>query len=319
MRKKMAGLVGALILFATGASAEYPEKPINWVFPNKAGGGIHNLALSTLNIIQGDIPQSINVTTMPGAGTVAGTRFVAEQPADGYTFLFIHDAPFQTSAMGLLGFELLDHMEPVARVAQFCLGLFAGGDAPYSNLAELQAYAIEHPNEINAAINIGSLSHINMLRLEEELGIDLNLVSVGGGGAASRQALISGEIDLIDNSPTEIGSQVRAGDVTALAWYGSERHPSLSDLSTMGEQGFQTPRTSCAYGYLWGRKDLPQEIKDYWSDIFTEAFSDPTNRDELMKQTNMPSALLTGAELAKFSKEMNDERRSAFERFGLVK
>ncbi len=319
MHKKMAVVAGALMLFATGASAEYPEKPIQWVFPNKAGGGIHNLALATLNIIQGDIPHSITVTTMPGAGTVAGTRYVAEQPADGYTFLFIHDAPFQTSAMGLLGFELLDQIEPVARVAEFCLGLFGAADAPYSDLKGLQAYATEHPNEVNAAINIGSLSHINMLRLEEELGIDLNLVSVGGGGAASRQALISGEIDLIDNSPTEIGSQVRAGDVTALAWYGSERHPALPDLSTMDEQGFETPRTSCAYGYLWGRKDMPQDVKDYWSGVFNDAFADPAKRDELMERTNMPSALLTGEELATFSKEMNDERRSAFERFGLVK
>lgn len=275
------------------------------------------LALTVADLVKDDVPQPINISPMPGAGTVAGTRYVAEQPADGYTMLFIHGSPFQTAAMGLLNLDVPGEIEPIVQVADFCFGIFVAPDSPFDSISDLQAHAKEHPGELNAAGNVGSFSHTNMLRLQKLLGVEFNMVPIGGGGAATRAALISGEVDVIDQAAVGMPDVLRAGQAKGLVWYGDERDPNLPDIPTLTDEGFTPPPGMCTYGYLWGRADLPEEIKAYWAETITKALSTPEGSQAVLDKTSLPVNLLTGAEMRDEAETLADQIEADIIEFGL--
>ncbi len=213
---------------------------------------------------------------------MTGTRFVVGQPADGYTLLFIHEAVLQTGAMGTLGFATLEKLQPIADVSKSCPATFTRADAPYSNLAELAKYGKAHPGKVRAGVNIGALSHVEMLALGDALDFDLRVVHAGGG-AAVRQEILSGDVDLGDQNPAAVASLVKAGKLKALAYYGSTRHPDLPDVSTMDEQSYKTPSVMCNHAYFWIRRDAPQAVKDYWTNLLKTQLMDPANKAKLEK------------------------------------
>ncbi len=253
MKRLIATVLTAAALFTAPvapAKADYPEQPITIVFPNKAGSGYHKIILGILSVLEDKIPTSVGVQAMPGAGTAAGARFVQSRAADGYTLMFIHEATIQASILGMLGFDMNEEFEALARVNTSAGGQYARPDAPFSNLTELQAYAKEHPGEVRASINTGALSHIDILNISEELGIELRLVHVSGGDSGSRQALLSGDVDIIKVNPVSMKAMVTDGMVKPLSYYGTSRHEFLPDIPTTEEQGFALPLTSSVHGYL---------------------------------------------------------------------
>ncbi len=275
--KSVVVILAGILLAPAAALAEYPERPIKIIFPNKAGSPYHQIVLGVLSLIEDEIPQPVGVQAMPGAGTSAGTRFVLAQPADGYTLLFIHDAVLQTAKFGMLG-EGIESLEALAQVNRSSPALYARGDAPYNNLNELVEYAKEHPGEVKAGINTGAAAHLEMVGLKDALGVDLNFVHVGGGGTGFRQALLAGDVDVMHTNPGgAIEELEQQGMVKALTYYGEERHAQLPDVPTMDEQGFETPIVMQLYGYFWIRSDAPDEVKQYWSGILEEALTDPDN------------------------------------------
>lgn len=282
MLGRIFALVAALLTCAQSAVCQYPEKPIRVVFPNKAGGGYHKIILAMQPYLEEQAERPIVIQAMPGAGTVAGTRFVANQKADGYTLLFIHEAALIASSIGRLGFPLTDRLEPLARIVKSCPATFARADAPYSNLTELAAYARENDRPIKGAVNVGATSHVEMLTLGRSLGFKPRIVHAGGGGAA-RLALLSKDVDLSQDNPSGVRSLMEAGTLKALAYYGDERHPAIPATPTMAEQGYETPEAMCNTGYLWIRRNAPSEAKEFWRTILREVTQSEEIEESLEK------------------------------------
>jgi tripartite-type tricarboxylate transporter receptor subunit TctC len=302
---------------APAAAAGYPDKPVKIIFPNAAGSANELSILAITAKLKGVVPVPIAVVAMPGAGTAAGTRFVASQPADGYTMLFIHEAPLQTSALGMLGFDFLDKFEPLVRVNSAFPADYARADAPFSNMKELQAYAKAHPDTVRAGINTGALSHFEFLSIENLLGIKLRLVSIQGGDAGFRQAILAGDIDLMDTDPHTAAGMASAGQIKALTYYGDQRHADLPNTPTFAEQGFETPDVLGNHGYLWIRKDAPEEAKQYWRDVLKKLLTDPAAKADLDKQLGIDIGYLAGSELQKLVEQQYAHRLALIKQFGV--
>ena len=314
-------LAAALIATITGAAtvaaaADYPDKPVHVIFPNQAGGGYHQILLAMQPILEKAMPVPMVVQAMPGAGTVTGTRYVVDQPPDGYTLLFIHEAAFQSGAMGTLGFPTLEKLQPIAEVSDSCPATFARGDAPYSNLAELAAYVKAHPDSIRAGVNIGALSHVEMLALGNALGFKPRVVHAGGGGGV-RQALLANDIDLGDQNPAAVAALVKAGQLKALAYYGTTRHPDLPDVPTMAEQGFETPTVMCNHAFFWIRRDAPQAVKDYWTNLLKTELLKPDNKASLEKTLGVDIVFVGGHDMDVLADKLWKDRLDIVEEFGL--
>ena len=311
-----AAVAAAITLTCSSAIAEYPDKPVRIVFPNKAGSGYHKIILALVEELKSNIPHTIAVQAMPGAGTSAGTRFVQEQADDGYTLLFIHEAAFQTSAFGMLGFDILEEFQPLVRTNSNIPSLVTRGDAPFSNIAELRKYAGTNP--VKAAINTGALSHLEFIGLSDTLGIDLRLVHVGGGGAGFKQAVLAGDVDLIHTNAGSVRGLVDAGQLKMLSYYGGgERHVMFPDIPTLEEQGFDTPGTVGNNGYLWIRRSAPQEAKDYWINILEAVLTNPESESKLEEILGVDMGYLSGDDLEKLARELYDQRAGYIKEFGI--
>jgi tripartite-type tricarboxylate transporter receptor subunit TctC len=84
---KMAAAGFALLGSAMSAQAGWPEQPIEMVCATDAGSGAANWCLLMAELVGNDLGQPINVLFKPaGAGNEAAT-YVAQRPADGYTWL----------------------------------------------------------------------------------------------------------------------------------------------------------------------------------------------------------------------------------------
>lgn len=287
----------ALVASTTVAQAgSYPEGPVTVVFPNNAGGGFHTMLLAMQPMIEAEIGQALAIQTMAGGGTTVGTRFVTDQPADGYTMLFIHDGAFLTGAVGTLGFNTLDKLDPVAQVAESCSGVFTSPRAPYKSLAELRAYAQENPGKVRGGVNVGTLSHIKMVALSDMLGVEIRPVPIGGG-AKVRQALIAGDVDLMVQPPSSEAGMVKAGDEVALAVSGKVRSSSMPEIPTIEEQGMGPLPLMCSGAFFWLRSDTPAEIEQFWVDALTAVFTNPDNVKKLAEEHGITTALVAGDDM----------------------
>src|SRR4029079_10016220 len=76
---------GVLALFAAGASAAYPERPITMIVPWGAGGGTDAVARFFAAYMEKDLGQPVNVVNRTGGNVVVGHSASAQAGADGYT------------------------------------------------------------------------------------------------------------------------------------------------------------------------------------------------------------------------------------------
>lgn len=312
-----------MILFSTPtiSSADYPEKPVTVVFPNKAGSTYYTIILSIMNELADKIPQPVGIQPMPGAGTATGSRFAIEQPADGYTLLFIHEGVLQVSKLGMLGHDALKVLEPLAEVVSTSPTIWARADAPYNNFKELADYAIKNPGKIRTAMQTGAPSHVIMAAFADSIGAadSIRPVHIGGGGAGARQGLLASDVDLIGDNPTGMKGMMKAGQVKPLGTLSEKRDSRIPDTKTLVEQGFASNAASGLHGYLWIRRDAPQESKDFWRRVLDEGLNDPVIAAKLEKAIGLDIYFKTGEELEKSVAIGYAERSRLIDKLGIVK
>ena len=85
----MRGLQFAVLLFvctfATGAAAEYPERPIHLIVPQAAGSATDTVARILGAALADQIGQQIIVDDRPGGALTVGLDLTAKSAPDGYT------------------------------------------------------------------------------------------------------------------------------------------------------------------------------------------------------------------------------------------
>src|SRR5213080_249 len=70
---------------ATGAAAQYPERPIRFVVPQAAGSATDTVARILAAELSKEFGQQVIVDDRPGGALTIGLDLVAKSPPDGYT------------------------------------------------------------------------------------------------------------------------------------------------------------------------------------------------------------------------------------------
>jgi tripartite-type tricarboxylate transporter receptor subunit TctC len=311
-------MLGAICALATPALAgSYPEKPVTIVFPNQAGSGYHTALLAVLDEMKDQLPVAVSVSAMPGAGTSAGTRYVQEQSDDGYTLLFIHEAIFTSSALGMLGFEPLDEFEAVARVVTTCAALYASSSAPYNSLEELEAYSKSYPGAVRAAINTGAISHVEILSIKKMTGADIVPVHVAGGTNGFTQAVLAGDVDIFSAAPGSVSGLVESGDIKPIVYFGKEPYPGLPGTPTLASTGYGD-QDVCIGGYFWIRRSAPEEAKAFWENAIQTSLT-PEAIARLDDRLRMDIGFVGRKELDAISKQKYEEWTGMMKEAGVAK
>jgi tripartite-type tricarboxylate transporter receptor subunit TctC len=247
----------ALVLGAccslNGAKAQsFPNKPITLVIPFAPGGSTSIVGRVIADKMSQLLGQSIIVDNRAGAGGTFGTKLVARSDPDGYTILLGYTGALAIgpSLYKNVGYDPRRDFAPIGLIGNAPNSLVVHPSFPVTTLAELIAFAKEHPGKVNfGSAGAGTVSHITGEYFARAAGITLQHIPYKGTGPALTD-LLGGHIPMAFAPIPAAHANVSAGLLRALAVTSSTRSSLLPEVPTMSEAGVPGFDASLYYGLV---------------------------------------------------------------------
>lgn len=307
LKRTAFALVSSLLLLQAPAQAEtdFPSKPIRIVIPYTAGGGTDSLVRVLTEHMQNDLGQPVVVENKPGASTLIGTRQVAQSAPDGYTVLVTTHGSFALTphTMESAGFDPEKEIDYVATLGETATVLFTGADSGITSFEEFAKRA--QGGELSYANSgVGNVSYMAAEFLKKDLGVEL--LSVPYKGVEGAVAVAAGQVDVGVNGESAIASLVEGGKLRALGVMQDERSPTMPDVPTLKELGYDLPHSLLLNAAV--PRGVPEEVRSKLENAFKRALEDPEVVKRL-RTTRTAPRFLTGKE----TKVLIDRMRNDYE------
>lgn len=235
----LAAFVAVAPIAAMAQAQNWPDRQIKFVVPQPPGGGFDTMARLMADRLQHQLGQSIVIENRTGAGTRAGTDYVAKATADGYTWIFggLSNIALNMGLYKDLPYDSLRDFTPVGLAMLGSYTLVTRNDSPHKSLKDIIAFARSNPGKLTyASAGKGSGQHIAMATTEALAGVTMVHVPYRGAQAAY-QDVMAGRVDLFFDSTSTAKALVEANSVRAYAVSSRKRLPSLPDIPTLPETG----------------------------------------------------------------------------------
>jgi tripartite-type tricarboxylate transporter receptor subunit TctC len=234
-----AALVLAPVLPCWQASAQdYPAKSVRIIVPFGAGGPADVYARVLAQHLSDTLKQPFVVEDRPGAGSIIGTDAVAKSAPDGYTLLVMSNT--HTTNESLIPnkpFQLMRDFVPISPINYSDLIMVMHPSVQAKNLKEFIALAKSKPGGLNyASSGPGTPYHMAGELFKAMSGTNIVHVPHKASGEA-RNSVIGGHVQMMFDAITTMASNVRAGQVIALATSGKQRSAIMPDVPTVDEAG----------------------------------------------------------------------------------
>jgi tripartite-type tricarboxylate transporter receptor subunit TctC len=316
------GIAAAVILtasFGCAPSAPWPERPITMVVMYGAGGGT-DVVLRTLAAEMSAITGwQINVINRPGAAGSLATRYVLNNPSDGYTLL-------GSSSFGKFARISADgdsrswtdwyYMQAGTNIASWAVR----PDSPYKSFANVVAAAKADPGGITISTSgTGGLWHEMAASVARAAGIELKYVPYNSGQTATLAGL-NGEVDIAGGGVHEHIQLIEAGQLVPLQQTSAEDivtgsgivMPSL--LNYLPEvRDFLPPNGTYDLGI---RRDTPIEVIREVQAAFLAAVSSENFRN-VIAQRNFVIDVLVGESADRRAAHLEVISADTFEMLGI--
>ncbi|XRC95793.1 tripartite tricarboxylate transporter substrate binding protein [Ottowia sp. VDI28] len=253
MAAAAAGALAAPFVSARAEDAKaYPSKPIRLVVPFTPGGSTDILGRTIGLQLTQAWHQPVVIENVPGAGGSIGADKVAKAPADGYTLLMGHIGTLAVtpSLYAKLPYDPIKAFAAVAWVARVPNVLVVHPSVPAKTVQELVAYAKANPGKINyGSGGNGSAAHIATEYLKLQTGTQMQHVPYKGTAPAVTD-LVAGQIQLMFTGVPAVMTQVKAGQLRAIAVSSPQRVKAVPELPTVAESGYPGFEADQWYGVV---------------------------------------------------------------------
>jgi tripartite-type tricarboxylate transporter receptor subunit TctC len=245
-----AAAVAANSAIAQSEADKYPDRPIKIIVPFAPGGSVDILARVVGQKMTESWGQPVIVESRPGASTMIGTAAAAKAEADGYTLIVVVSNHATNPALhSTMQYDALKDFEPISLLARAPVVVYSHPSFPAANVKELVAAAKVKPGTLNfGSAGTGSMTHLVAEMLKVQAGIDMTHVVYRGGTPALNDVL-AGQIPMTFATVAQALPQYRAGQLRALGVTAATRYPSIAEVPTFREQGFDLVATEW-YGLL---------------------------------------------------------------------
>ncbi|WP_077591913.1 tripartite tricarboxylate transporter substrate binding protein [Polaromonas sp. A23] len=245
----------------TAVTTPYPTKPIRLVVPFTPGGSTDILARAIGQELTKSWGQAVIVDNVPGAGGSLGADKVAKATADGYTLLMGHIGTLAVnpSLYPSLPYDPIKSFAPVAWVARVPNVLVVNPQVAARSVTELVALAKSRPGQLNyGSGGNGSAANLATEYFKLQTGTSLLHIPYRGTAPAVND-LIGGQIQVLFTGAPAVLSQIKNGQLRALAVSSPQRLPALPDLPTVAEAGYKNFEADQWYGVV-APAGTPREI-----------------------------------------------------------
>jgi len=255
----------------------YPTRPITLIVPVAPGGSIDGTARVLAERMRGSLGQPVIIENVSGAeGRIAVGRAASARP-DGYMIDFGGiGSHVLNGALYALRYDVLNDFVPISLVGTTWFVLYAKKTMPARDLNELIAWLHANPNAASAG-NASPGARLLYVVLQKETGTRFAIVPYRGG-APAMQDLVSGQIDLLFNTPEGL-RLVQAGSAKAYAVASDTRLAVAPDIPTFAQMGLPA-LTFSQWAGLFAPKGTPKDIIGRLNAAVVEALGDPAVRSQ---------------------------------------
>ena len=286
-------LVVASLLAVWGAVAAhaqtYPARPITLVVPFTPGSGIDIIARSLGQKISADWGEPVVIDNKPGASGGLGAKFVSNAAPDGYTLMVTASAVAVYPALSRTApYDPVRDFSPIARTTGASLALVANpASLPVTSLDGLIAAVKAQPGKFNySSPGAGTLQHLGMELVKQELGLDIQHVPYHGAAGALTD-LVAAHVDLAFLPVHTALPFTTAGKLRMLAVSTPKRSSLAPDVPSFAELGHPQLTFALWYG-MFGPPKLPAAVVDKWDRELVTVLAQPDLKEMWLKQGLVP-------------------------------
>lgn len=272
MRKIRRILISITVLwagsaFVAPASAEFPEKAIQFIIPFGAGGGADIEGRLLAKGMAKVLGQPVIPVNKPGAGGSVTYTFVKNAKPDGYTVAWNSTSILTSTNIGNVSFthNALDH---VGRVEFQPMPFVVRADSKWKTFQEFVADCKKNPDKYKVAnSSTGSATHLAAIAMTNAAGC--KVIHLPLGIKRRNAGLLSGEADAMAAPLTGAIRLARAGKFRILAVPSLKRNAVIPDVPTLSELGY--PTVIDLFRGLSVPKGTPAAVKAKLADAMTKA------------------------------------------------
>lgn len=289
--------LGALMLSAAPALAEFPDHPVTMVIPFAAGGSTDVVGRIVAEKMGNALGQQVVVQNVGGAGGSLGAGNVARADADGYTILMgtISTHTLNPLILKQKPYDPIADFAPISNLVIVPNVLEVNPELPVHSVQELIDLAKKEPGQLAyASSGNGTPLHLSGELFKKMAGVDIIHIPYKGAGPALTDVLGNQVPIMFDNVPSSSG-HIKSGKLRALGVTTKERIPSMPDVPAIAETipGYET----YTWNALFAPAGTPPEVIAKLHDAAVTAMKDPAVI-ERMKDFSAQIVASTPEELA---------------------
>src|SRR5947209_7826278 len=278
-----AALLGGLASIALAQS--WPTKqPVKVIAVFPPGGSVDQVARVLAQQMSVQTRQSFIVDNRGGASGSIGTAAIAKADPDGYTIGIVFDTHAVNPALiPNLPFDTQKDLTPLMLVGTGGMALVTNVAQPYKSFKDVVAAAKAKPGSVAyGTIGAGSLGHLTMAQLGNQLRVEFNHVPYRGGGPLMNDA-IGNQVPLAIGSVFLVSPYVTSGRLRAIAVTSAKPDPKLPGAQPIADQGVPGFDAYTWWGVFAPAKMPPALAKNIYEEL-AKAVKTPAVMEKLSAQ-----------------------------------
>jgi tripartite-type tricarboxylate transporter receptor subunit TctC len=260
------------------------------------------------------IGQRVVIENRTGAGGTVGIDAAIKSVPDGYSVLVTNDNVASVPFVLRLHVDYLKDLVPVIQLARQPQVLAVHSSLDVKSVAELIPVVKGRPGMGCATSGVGSNQHVLLEWFAKMAGIKFDHIPYRGAGQAITD-LIAGHVLVAFLGPTALIPHYKAGILRLLAQSSETRSPSLPEVPTLQEAGFEGLVIESWYG-AFVPVGTPPTIVGRLNAEFDMALADATTRKSLA-QTATDAIGGSAEQLARVAQRDSEKYARLVEELGI--
>jgi tripartite-type tricarboxylate transporter receptor subunit TctC len=291
-RRRFSVLAALAAPGVAAAQTPWPSKPIRWIVNFPPAGAADILSRTLAEYFGSRLGQPIVVENKPGAGGMLGADIVAKARGDTHVVMMSSAASHGIGPVLYkeVPYDPLGDFTHIHLVGTFPSVLAVNGSSTITTARQLIDLARSKPGEITyGSGGNGTMNHLVGQLLARSAGVQLTHIPYRGSAPAMND-LLGGQITaLMESLPTAIG-YFNSGRMRPLAVSEAERSPSLPNVPTFREAGFQDVVATNWFGFS-AAADIPPAIARRWETEIATALQSAQVKEAFAKIGVRPGTL----------------------------
>lgn len=310
-------LAALLVAAGTAWAQDYPTRPITFIVPFAAGGGVDSIMRRMSDELSKSLGQPVVIEARPGANGAIGSAAAARAAPDGYTLLATASSTFSLnpSLMKEPLYDQVKDLAPVATIGRSPWLLIVPADSPFKSVADLVAFGKANPGKLAFPFWQSSVL-VTGETFGRVAGLSMRKVPYKGA-VESMTDLLGGRLPFMFTDTIAVRPQLAAGKVRVLASTVEKRPSYFADVPTLKESGYDVVTDSMTA--IFAPAGTPTPILDRLNRDFTRLVG--TNEDirTKLRELGLEPTTMTRAEFDAFVRSEITRWADMIDKAGLQK